>query len=152
MYTKSLFASALLATSVAATSHEVWVAAPQPAPAAHVAPPMVQAPPPAAHVTPPVANVHQQQPPMAPPMHTTPAAAPPVAAMPPPTKNVMGGEHQQLTVHLVAVGDNNGSLKYFPDSVHAMPGDVVQFQFHPKVRELPLPSCRKCADNPRTTP
>lgn len=48
--------------------------------------------------------------------------------------------HQALTVHLVSVGDNNGSLKYFPDTVHAMPGDVVQFQFHPKVCSLASPA------------
>jgi hypothetical protein len=133
MYTKSLITSALLASCVAATSHEVWQAAPvapqaqTPPPAAHVAPPTHAAPP-----APPVANVHKQEQPPA--MQYTPppaAMAPPMAQ--PPMGGVKGAEHQQLTVHLVAVGDNNGSLKYFPDTVHAMPGDVVQFQFHPKV-------------------
>jgi hypothetical protein len=139
MYTKSILASALLATCVAATQHEVVAVSPAyTPPMAHAPPPAVHTPPPAAHVAPPMANVHKQEqwkdaPPVAPP------AAPPVAAKPPPppANNVKGAEHQQLTVHLVAVGDNNGSLKYFPDTVHAMPGEVVQFQFHPKVSSCP---------------
>ena len=49
-----------------------------------------------------------------------------------------GGNGNQLTVYLVSVGDNNGSLKYFPDTVHAAPGSVVQFQFHPKVSRATL--------------
>ncbi|ETN46859.1 uncharacterized protein HMPREF1541_01048 [Cyphellophora europaea CBS 101466] len=141
MYTKSLFTSALLATSVAATNHEVWAAAAAPAPAVHtMAAPVAVAPPehkmPAAPVAPAVE--HKTMAPPAPPaaVHTPPAQqAHPVAAPPPAaTKEVKGAmpEHKALNVHLVAVGDNNGSLKYFPDTVHAMPGDVVQFQFHPK--------------------
>ena len=123
MYTKSIIATALLATCAAATQHEV-------APPAHVATPAAHAP------APPAANVHKQEPPPA--AHAPPPMAPPVHDMKPPMppvggKGAMAAGHEQLTVHLVAVGDNNGSLKYFPDTVHAMPGEVVQFQFHPKV-------------------
>ena len=105
-------------------------------PAAHVAPPVVHVTTPAVHVPTPAANVHKQMPP---PVAQPPAHTPPAAVVPPTHNNknawadVKGAEHKGLTVHLVAVGDNNGSLKYFPDTVHAMPGDVVQFQFHPKV-------------------
>jgi hypothetical protein len=129
MYTKSFLASALLIASAAATNHEVAAAAPvhQVAPAVHeVAPaaPVHQVAPPAPAVHQPAPVKHEQ---MAPPAMAPPPAKHEVAAAQPPMA------HQALTVHLVAVGDNNGSLKYFPDTVHAMPGDVVQFQFHPKV-------------------
>lgn len=136
MYAKSLFATALLIASVAATNHEVVAAAA--APPAHAAPaaaPAVHEPMavvPAKHevmatpAAPPAAeNKHE--------MAAPPAAHQTVAAAAAP----MDKAHQALTVHLVAVGDNNGSLKYFPDTVHAMPGDVVQFQFHPKVSSSP---------------
>jgi len=39
----------------------------------------------------------------------------------------------ELIVQIVSVSDQNGSLKYFPDSVQAAPGSIVQFQYHPKV-------------------
>lgn len=137
MYTKSLLTTALLAGCATATNHE-WAAAPP----AHVSTP-------AAHevMAPPVATVHQQQPPA---MVHTPPMAPPAAAthaaMPPPAACEVGKAAQGLTVHLVAVGDNNGSLKYFPDTVHANPGDVVQFQFHPKV----CPFCSLSRPQPLT--
>ncbi|RMZ89471.1 hypothetical protein DV736_g3298, partial [Chaetothyriales sp. CBS 134916] len=38
----------------------------------------------------------------------------------------------ELLVQVVSVSDANGSLKYFPDSVQAPVGSIVQFQFHPK--------------------
>lgn len=39
----------------------------------------------------------------------------------------------ELMVQIVSVGDNNGTLKYFPEDIQAPVGSVVQFQFHPKV-------------------
>lgn len=39
-------------------------------------------------------------------------------------------------VQIVQVGDNNGSLKFFPENIVAEPGSVVQFQFYPKVHTL----------------
>ncbi|RMZ76388.1 hypothetical protein DV737_g4860, partial [Chaetothyriales sp. CBS 132003] len=38
----------------------------------------------------------------------------------------------ELLVQVVSVSDANGSLKYFPNSVQAPVGSIVQFQFHPK--------------------
>jgi len=38
----------------------------------------------------------------------------------------------QITVHVVTVGNTNGSLTYSPDSITASKGDMVQFQFMPK--------------------
>ncbi|RMZ78377.1 hypothetical protein DV738_g3943, partial [Chaetothyriales sp. CBS 135597] len=35
-------------------------------------------------------------------------------------------------IQVVSVSDANGSLKYFPNSVQAPVGSIVQFQFHPK--------------------
>lgn len=132
MYSKSIIASALLATCVAATNYEA------------VAPPPAAYTPPAVN-TPPAANVQKQEPP--PMVYTPPAAAPPAKpAMD--WADVKGGKQQALNVHLVAVGDNNGSLKYFPDTVHAMPGDIVQFQFHPKV----CPSTSRTLLSSLTTP
>lgn len=145
MYTKSIFVSALLAATAAATE----VVAPAPAvhqtPPAHVAPaaqvhatppaaahvPPPPPPPPAKNVavhTPPEKNVHMAQPPA----HQAPPPPPPPQNQVAPPKGAKGMEHNQLVVHLVSVGDNNGSLKYFPDTVHANAGEVVQFQFHPK--------------------
>ena len=37
----------------------------------------------------------------------------------------------EATVHTIAVGATNGSLLFFPDTITAAVGDVVQFQFHP---------------------
>jgi hypothetical protein len=132
MYTKPLFTSALLATSVAATNP--W--ADQPVAVVQAPPAAVYTTPAAAVYTPPpMAMVHQTTT-VAAAVHTMAAAAPPAAAPPAahnanPWADVKG--QNQLTVFLVSVGDNNGSLKYFPDTVHAPPGSVVQFQFHPKV-------------------
>lgn len=36
-------------------------------------------------------------------------------------------------VQIVRVGDNNGSLKFFPEKIKANKGDVIQFHFYPKV-------------------
>lgn len=38
----------------------------------------------------------------------------------------------QVKVHVVQVGDDQGSLKFFPEELQAAVGDMVQFQFHPK--------------------
>jgi len=38
--------------------------------------------------------------------------------------------------HVVQVGGPNGSLTFSPSNVVAQPGDLVQFQFHPKVRHI----------------
>lgn len=38
-----------------------------------------------------------------------------------------------VLVQVVHVSDNNGSLKYFPESVVAAPGTLVEFVFYPKV-------------------
>ncbi|KNG44003.1 extracellular serine-rich protein [Stemphylium lycopersici] len=37
-----------------------------------------------------------------------------------------------LKMHTVQVGGPNGSLAFYPDNVVAAPGDMIQFQFHPK--------------------
>lgn len=38
-----------------------------------------------------------------------------------------------VNTHIVQVGGPNGSLAFFPNNVQAQVGDLVQFQFHPKV-------------------
>lgn len=38
-----------------------------------------------------------------------------------------------VMMHVVQVGGPNGSLAFYPNNVQAEPGDMVQFQFHPKV-------------------
>ena len=35
--------------------------------------------------------------------------------------------------HVVQVGDASGALKFYPDTVTAATGDLVQFQFYPRV-------------------
>ncbi|EUC49491.1 hypothetical protein COCMIDRAFT_33129 [Bipolaris oryzae ATCC 44560] len=37
-----------------------------------------------------------------------------------------------LRMHVIQVGGPNGSLAFYPNNVAAQPGDMVQFQFHPK--------------------
>lgn len=39
-----------------------------------------------------------------------------------------------LVTHTVQVGGPNGSLAFYPSNIQAKAGDMVQFQFHPKVR------------------
>lgn len=41
-----------------------------------------------------------------------------------------------VMTHVVQVGGPNGSLTFSPSNVVAQPGDLVQFQFHPKVRPI----------------
>ena len=41
-----------------------------------------------------------------------------------------------VMTHVVQVGGPNGSLTFSPSNVVAQPGDLVQFQFHPKVRVI----------------
>lgn len=41
-----------------------------------------------------------------------------------------------VMTHVVQVGGPNGSLTFSPSNVVAQPGDLVQFQFHPKVRPV----------------
>lgn len=38
-----------------------------------------------------------------------------------------------VATHIVQVGGPNGSLTFLPNNVQAAPGDLVQFQFNPKV-------------------
>jgi plastocyanin len=38
-----------------------------------------------------------------------------------------------VNTHIIQVGGPNGSLAFFPNNVKAAAGDLVQFQFHPKV-------------------
>jgi plastocyanin len=38
-----------------------------------------------------------------------------------------------VATHIIQVGGPNGSLAFFPNNVKAAAGDLVQFQFHPKV-------------------
>ncbi|KAF1837389.1 hypothetical protein BDW02DRAFT_595544 [Decorospora gaudefroyi] len=45
------------------------------------------------------------------------------------TQNAMPG---MVNTHVVQVGGPNGSLAFYPSNVVAAPGDLVQFQFHPK--------------------
>jgi hypothetical protein len=49
----------------------------------------------------------------------------------------------EVLTHLVTVGD--GGLVFSPANVIAAPGDLVQFQFYPKVRLLPS-YCRNLED------
>ncbi|KAF1844285.1 Cupredoxin [Cucurbitaria berberidis CBS 394.84] len=37
-----------------------------------------------------------------------------------------------VNTHIIQVGGPNGSLAFYPNSIKAAPGDLVQFQFHPK--------------------
>lgn len=37
-----------------------------------------------------------------------------------------------VNTHIIQVGGPNGSLAFYPSNVQAAPGDLVQFQFHPK--------------------
>src|SRR3954469_4483032 len=39
----------------------------------------------------------------------------------------------QVATHVVQVGGPNGTLVFSPSNIVAMPGDLVQFQFNPKV-------------------
>lgn len=43
----------------------------------------------------------------------------------------MPAQSGQVTVHVVTVGNANGSLSYSPNSITAATGDMVQFQFMP---------------------
>lgn len=41
---------------------------------------------------------------------------------------------QEVTTHVIQVGDMAGTaLKFFPEKVTAKKGDLIQFQFYPKV-------------------
>lgn len=39
-----------------------------------------------------------------------------------------------VATHVIQVGGPNGSLTFSPENVKAAVGDLIQFQFHPKVR------------------
>ncbi|KAH8728053.1 Cupredoxin [Phaeosphaeriaceae sp. PMI808] len=43
-----------------------------------------------------------------------------------------GSPAGMINTHIVQVGGPNGSLAFYPASIQANPGDMVQFQFHPK--------------------
>lgn len=57
-----------------------------------------------------------------------PAAAAATGPPSPPSAPPSG----ELLVQVVSVSDANASLKYYPDSIQAPVGSIVQFQFHPK--------------------
>ena len=44
------------------------------------------------------------------------------------------GSTGSLVTHTIQVGGPNGSIAFFPNNIKANAGDMVQFQFHPKVR------------------
>lgn len=54
-------------------------------------------------------------------------------AVPAPTGGVPGGA--MVATHVVQVGGPNGTLAFYPDNVQANVGDMIQFQFNPKVSE-----------------
>lgn len=39
-----------------------------------------------------------------------------------------------VATHVIQVGGPNGSITFSPENIKAAVGDLVQFQFHPKVR------------------
>ncbi|KAF9734748.1 hypothetical protein PMIN06_010489 [Paraphaeosphaeria minitans] len=43
-----------------------------------------------------------------------------------------GSSAGNIATHVIQVGGPNGSTTFSPDNVKAAPGDMVQFQFHPK--------------------
>lgn len=49
-------------------------------------------------------------------------------------------------VQVVKVSDNNGTLKFWPESIKANVGDVVQFHFYPKVSKLIHPPKKQSAN------
>lgn len=49
-------------------------------------------------------------------------------------KKTSGSQKDMVNFPVVKVGDMNSSLKYFPDEITVEPGNMVQFQFYPKVR------------------
>lgn len=55
-----------------------------------------------------------------------------------------------VTTHVVNVGGANGSLTFSPDNIQASVGDLVQFQFHPKVR-IHSPISIQSSDNVNRT-
>ena len=61
------------------------------------------------------------------------SAAPAEAA---PTGGMTGGMAGMgmVNTHVIDVGGPNGSLVFTPANVKAAPEDLIQFQFHPKVR------------------
>jgi plastocyanin len=44
----------------------------------------------------------------------------------------LSGLTSATVMHIVSVG-KNGALEFCPDEIIANPGDLVQFQFYPKV-------------------
>ena len=45
-----------------------------------------------------------------------------------------GASSGSVATHVIQVGGPNGSLTFSPENVKAAVGDLIQFQFHPKVR------------------
>lgn len=41
-----------------------------------------------------------------------------------------------VNVHVVQVSNEEGSKKFYPESIQANPGEMVQFQFHPEVSSV----------------
>src|SRR5262245_42959596 len=61
---------------------------------------------------------------------TSASAIPLSSGLPPAPGMGMG----MVNTHVIQVGGPNGSLAFYPNNVQANVGDLVQFQFHPKVR------------------
>ncbi|KAL5385562.1 hypothetical protein DPSP01_004677 [Paraphaeosphaeria sporulosa] len=59
----------------------------------------------------------------------TRSAAPNAAASAAATSGASAGN---IATHVIQVGGPNGSITFSPENVKAAPGDLVQFQFHPK--------------------
>lgn len=52
-----------------------------------------------------------------------------------------------INTHVIQVGGPNGSLSFLPNNVKAQPGDLIQFQFHPKVCNESCCIMRRVANN-----
>jgi plastocyanin len=44
-----------------------------------------------------------------------------------------GAAEGMVNTHVIQVGGPNGTLVFSPENIAAQPGDLVQFQFNPKV-------------------
>lgn len=85
-------------------------------------------------------------------LHAAPTC--PVGCIPIPTGAPQPPPPGELIVQVVSVADQNGSLKYFPDSIDAPVGSIVQFQFHPKNHTITESTfdepCKPIADSLKT--
>jgi plastocyanin len=113
MYFSKTFISAALVGYAAATTHSGEASAASAASAAHTVSNIVASP----------AAAHTSAVKAAAPSAHTVAAAPAAHQT-----SAAGG----VVVHVVQVGGSNATLRFIPDTVYALPGEVVQFQFNPK--------------------